>query len=105
MLLGEGDGGMGHALLIVGAIGGKMIAVRIQCFTHAGDVAVPENSETAREQRCALAVDLGVLRCQIAHQRLCHGQADSLVAAHGETPAAWAPGWTAASRHALISSA
>ncbi len=72
--LGIGDGDQGHGLLVVGAIGGKMVAGGIERFAQAGHVAVPEDGEDAGEHRNLVALDLDPLGGQIAHQGLGHGQ-------------------------------
>src|SRR5699024_991984 len=86
-LLGIGDGGMGHALFIVCPPGREGVALSIQRLAHASHVAVAENGKTAGEQRYTLAIDLGLLRTKIAHQRLRHGQPNRWLLRHRQTPA------------------
>ena len=57
---------------------GKLVLHRLQRLGEAGDVAVAEDGEDAREERHDVAVDLGLLGDQVAHQGLRHGQADRL---------------------------
>ena len=58
------------------AQGRQAVAGLVQGLAQAGDVAMAEDRENTGEQRDFLAVDLGVLRHEKAHQRLGHGQAD-----------------------------
>jgi hypothetical protein len=76
--LGEGDRRMRHRLLVVGAIGRQFVAHLVERLADAGDVAVAEDRPHAAEDRHHLAVDHGHLPCEVARQRLRHGQADGL---------------------------
>ena len=67
--LGEGDGGMGHGLLVVGAIGRQRLARRVQRLAEAGDVAVAEDGPDAGEVGHLDAVDVDELARQVAHER------------------------------------
>ena len=49
--LGVGDRRVRHRLLVVRAVGRQHVAVRVQRFADAGDVAVAEDREHAAEQR------------------------------------------------------
>ena len=74
--LGEADRGQRHRLLVLAAPGRQAVLDGFERLGEAGDVAVAEDREHAGEERHALAVDLGELLRQLAHQRLRHGQAD-----------------------------
>ena len=49
--LGIADGGQGHRLFVVRAVGGQNVAMRLQCLADAGDVAMAEDRPYAGEQR------------------------------------------------------
>ena len=68
--LGEGNRGMGHCLLVMGAEGGQRVARGIQRLAQRRHIAVAEDGPATGKQRCRLAVQVGALRCQVAHQRL-----------------------------------
>ena len=74
--LGEGDRGMRHRLLVVGAIGGQDFARGVERFAHARHVAVAEDREHALEQPLLAAVDFDLLSAQEANHRLRGGQPD-----------------------------
>ena len=74
--LGEGDGRMSHALLVMGAEGGKGLAHPVQRLAHARHVAVAEDGPNAAEERQDFSVDLRLLRRQESGDGLRHGQAD-----------------------------
>ena len=82
--LGEGDGRMRHALLVMGAKVGSVVAHPVQRLAHARDVAVAENRPHAAEERQDLSVDLGLLRRQESGEGLRHGQADRAHACSSE---------------------
>ena len=74
--LGEGDCGMRHRLLVVGAIGRQYAARRVERFAHARHIAVAEDCEHAGEERDDPAVDFGLLRREEADGRLGGGETD-----------------------------
>jgi hypothetical protein len=84
--LGEGDRAVRHRLFVVGAKRGQAIAHAGQCFTERRDVTVAEDREHAGNQRGVPAVDDGLLRDEVAHQRLAHRESHGL--SHGQ-PVAW----------------
>ena len=53
--LGEGDRGMRHRLLVVGAIGRQRVARGVERLAHARDIAMAEDREHAVEQALLLA--------------------------------------------------
>ena len=81
--LGEGDGGVDHRLLVVGAVGRQVIPGRVQGLAQTGDIAVTENGPDAGEQRHLGAVDVGLLGDEVPDQGLGHGQPHS---AHRSLP-------------------
>ena len=85
--LGISDGGMGHGLLIMRAVGGKRVARGIKRFAQACHIAMAENGPDTGKEWHLLAVDAGGLRLKIAHNGLRHGEADGVLA-HAVLPAA-----------------
>ena len=65
-----------HRLFVLPAPCRKLVLHCFQRLAEAGHIAVAEDSEDTCEQRHPLAVNGGELVAQIAHQRLCHGQAN-----------------------------
>ena len=74
--LGEGDRGMCHRLLIMGAQGRQTVARGIQRLAEAGDIAMPEDRPDPGEDRQLLPVDHRLLRCHRGDERLRHGEPD-----------------------------
>ena len=76
--LGVGDRGIGHALLVVAAVGGEELALGMERLADAGDVAVAEDRPAAGDEGHALLVELVA---DVADGGLGRGQADGLHAA------------------------
>ena len=74
VLLGEPDGGVGHALLIAALMHHQVAAVLLQGLAKAQHIAMPENSEDPGDKLALYAVDFDVLVVQELHQGLGHGQ-------------------------------
>ncbi len=75
--LGIGNRRQCHRLFVVRAIGGEKITIGGEGLANAGDVAMAKDRPDAAEQGQAAAIAIGVLRGEIAHQSLRHGQPDS----------------------------
>ncbi len=73
--LGIRDGGVGHRLLVMGAVGRQGVARAVQRLAHARDVAVAENGPDAAEERLLQPSEHRALRGHRADQRLRHRQA------------------------------
>ena len=80
--LGEGDCGMRHRLLVVGAIGREGVARGEQRLSHAGHIAMAEDGEYALEQALLQPVDFDLLGAQEANHRLGCGQPNRCHGAH-----------------------
>ena len=76
--LGVGDGGEGHRLLVVAAVGRQLVLDRLERLAKRRHVAMAEDREDAREDRHVLAVDPRPLREQPLHDGLGGGQPDRL---------------------------
>jgi hypothetical protein len=74
--LGVGDGGQRHGLLVLAAPGGELVLHGFERFGEAGDVAVAEDGENAREERLLVTVDHDPLVDQVLDQCLGHRQSD-----------------------------
>ncbi len=74
MLLGETDGGMGHALLVTALMHHQVAAVLLQRLAQAQHITVAENREHTGDKLALHAVDFDVLVIQELHQGLGHGQ-------------------------------
>ena len=77
-LLGVGDRGMGHRLLVLAAPGGQRVADPVQGLPQARDVAMPEDGPDAGQEGLAVRVRLVG---QPAHHGLRGGEADRAHAA------------------------
>ena len=84
--LREGRRREAHALLVLPAPHGDLVAVHLERVAQARDVAVPEDPDDAREQRHLLAVDDDALGDEVADDRLRRGDPDG--ARHHEAPSA-----------------
>ncbi len=73
--LGKGNGGMGHCLLVMGAVGRQFFPDLIQRLAEPRDIAMAENGPDAGENRHLLAVDYRHLLGEEARQCLRHRQA------------------------------
>ena len=76
-LLGESNGGLGHALLILALIDLQVPGFLTQRLPKPHHVAVAGNDEHAADEAVLSAVNLHVLIFQKTHQSLRHGQTDS----------------------------
>jgi len=76
VVLGVGGGGETHALFILAAIERQFVAVVVQGLAETGDVAVPEDGETAAAQAKLFPVNLDKLVGKMADDGLSQGQAD-----------------------------
>src|SRR5690606_7142641 len=85
--LGIGNGCMGHALLVLAAIGGQRVLHAIERLAHGGDIAVAENGKDATKYRHSLALDDGLLHGQVPGDGLRHGQSDRILAHSASVPA------------------
>ncbi|MNF52525.1 hypothetical protein D3C84_338710 [compost metagenome] len=74
VLLGEPDGGMGHALLIAALMNDQVAAVLLQGLPQAQHVAVAENGKDPGDEFTLDPIDLDVLVIEEFHQGLGHGQ-------------------------------
>ncbi len=74
--LGEGDGRVRHCLLVVRPEGRQDLARLPQRLAQSGDVAVAEDRPDAGKKRLDASVELGSLGREIAHHRLCRGEAE-----------------------------
>ena len=59
--LGKGHGGMGHALLIMGAVSGQRVARGIKRLAQSRHIAMAENGPDTGKNRLFLPVDFGHL--------------------------------------------
>ena len=75
------DRGVHHRLLVAGVVEGHRVGLLEQRLADAGDVAVPEDPEAARDQPLLDAVALAVLDAQEADQRLRHRQSHACLLA------------------------
>ena len=69
---GEAEGGQRHRLLVLPAPRGKLVLHRLERFGETRHVAVPEDSEDAREEPFPTRLGLYPLIAQVAHERLGH---------------------------------
>ena len=81
--LGEGDRGVRHRLLVMGAIGRQRVARGVERLAHARHIAMAEDREHALEQALLAPVDFDSLGAQEANHRLGGGQSDRC---HGASP-------------------
>ena len=72
-LLGEGYGGLGHALLVLALVDLQVMGLLGQRLTQAHHVAVSGDHEDAPDEPGDLSVHVDELVLQKAHQRLGHG--------------------------------
>ena len=77
--LGEADCRMHHRLLIAGLVIREFLTALLECLADAADIAVAKDPKHRRDQPSRLAVALAVLRLQVPHDRLRHGQADTVL--------------------------
>ena len=76
-LLGEGHGGLGHALLVLALIDLQVLGLLAQRLAETHHVAVAGNDEHAADEAVLGTVNLHVLIFQKTDQSLRHGQTDS----------------------------